>query len=251
MTTILASLRSSRLATWSPPSEPFDELNLDDRQLESRIRELCTNGYFSIPIAPCTMQFLESLAALMPHDPVATNICDLRGSTYEQTATAFATRVLAHLVPGTLALQPHEFQLRQPDAKIASNWHHDKAPKLLTCITTLVGTGTEFVTPQVAESKFQRTVHYGMPYEVTMHPVAGNAAIASHIQTMERGRIYVFVARGLKNSRVPSLLHRAPGTAGRTIFMARWKELAIDSSITLPSPRRASRPSLLQAKRRT
>lgn len=218
-----ASVSPATALAKSPATEPFDEFKLDDRQLASKLQELRTHGYFTLPIAAPTMRFLEAQAALMPHDPLVTNRCDLRGSTYELTATAFATRVLAHLVPATLTLQPNEFEIRQPHAQVATGWHEDNAPKLLSCITTLVGSGTQFLAPDVSVTRFRTTVHYGLQTGAKLVRLADHAVIEPHVQTMESGKIYVFVGRGLKNSQVPVLVHRSPGEVGRTIFMARWK----------------------------
>lgn len=210
-----------RLCPGQPAAaEPFDEMKLSDAQLASKLRKLRVKGYFTIPVAPCTKRFLHAHSRSLAGDPLTQRSRDFHGSTYEETATALATRIVSALVSVTLPLRPHDFEVRRPVAQAASTWHQDKAPRFLTCLTTLEGEATEFVTPEVFKGKFRQTCDLPL----TIEPAAGRSDIEKDIRTTKPDKFYVFAALGLEDSGVPKLLHRAPGQPGRSIFLARWAE---------------------------
>ena len=215
-----ATFLSCLCASGSANAEPFDEMKLSDRQLASKLHKLRTKGYFTIPVAPGTKRFLEAQSRSMPNDPFQKHALDFRNSSYEQTGTALATRVVSALVAAELPLRPQEFEIRRPVAQAASEWHQDKAPKFLTCLTTLEGEATEFVSPAVFKGKFKQTGDVPPVIE----PVAGRTAIEKDIRTTKPDKFYIFAALGVEDPHVPKLVHRAPGQAGRSIFLARWME---------------------------
>lgn len=215
-----ATFLSRLCANESANAEPFDEMKLSDQHLESKLHKLRTKGYFTIPIAPGTKRFLEARSRSMPNDPYQKHTLDFRGSSYEQTGTALATRVVSALVSAELPLRPQEFEIRRPKPQAASEWHQDKAPKFLTCLTTLEGEATEFVSPEVFKENFKQS----SKFPLTIEPVAGRTAIEKDIRTTKPNKFYVFAALGVEDPQVPKLLHRAPGQAGRSIFLARWQE---------------------------
>lgn len=207
-------------ASSAAAAAPFDELTLSDRQLEAKVAKLRTKGYFTIPVARTTRQFLHAQSAAMPPATGARHSRDFKGSDFEETATLLATRVVSRLALDDLPLIPQEFQVRKPSAASASGWHQDKAPKFLTCITTLEGAGTQFVSPEVFKEKFVQI----SDYPVTLAPSGGNKSIEKDIRTTKPGKFYFFANLGINDARVPKLVHRAPGESGRSIFLARWME---------------------------
>ena len=204
----------------SAVAEPFDEMTLSDRQLELKVQKLRTKGYFTIPVARPTHKFLQKQAATVPSAVNQTHVRGFEHSVFEATTTAMATRVVSRLKPGDLPLAPTEFQIRNPSAASASDWHQDRAPKFLTCITTLKGAGTQFVSPGVFKAKFNRVSD--IPRIET--PIGGEDSIREDVRTTKLGKFYVFANLGVDDPQVPKLLHRAQGEPGRSIFLARWKK---------------------------
>lgn len=201
-------------------AEPFAELQLSDRRIASKVEKLRTKGYFTIPVAKSTRRFLRAQSAAIPASADGPPCRDFSGSAFEQVATSMASRVVSRLKPCDLPLRPHEFQVRKPSADAASDWHQDRAPKVLTCITTLEGAGTQFVSPSVFNEKFAQVEDF----PVTLAPVDGAQSIAKDVRTTRPGQFYFFADLGIDDPQVPKLVHRAPGEPGRSIFLARWVE---------------------------
>lgn len=171
-------------------------------------------------MAKPTKKFLKELAATMPPLSDKMHIHDFKHSVFEKTTTAMATKVVSQLKPGDLPLESVEFQIRNPSATAASTWHQDRAPKFLTCITTLEGASTQFVSPEVFKDKFKQISDIPR-VEV---PIGGADSIKNDIRTTKPDKFYIFANLGIDDPQVPKLLHRAPGEPGRSIFLARWKE---------------------------
>ncbi len=202
--------------------QPFDELKLTAATLDRKVAKLRREGYFTIPVSPTTRQFLRKHEASDAKSEPIGKIADFRHSDYERSVTATATRVVAKLSGKAMKLTPQEFQIRWPKGAGADQWHQDKAKKVLTCITTLAGSGTEFVSPRVAEEKFTMV----QAFPPMDGPRDGPDSIIDDIERTKDDRFYFFAARGLTAEEVPKLMHRAPGEADRSIFLARWLQEA-------------------------
>lgn len=196
--------------------KPFEELNLSDEQIDKKIEKLKRKGYFTIPLKPVTRRYLE---AVMESDakPVRGTFlaCSFINTEYERTATATAEKIISRICGGEQKLQSHEFEKRWPGNHAASEWHQDSAPKLLSCIATIKGSGTQFVTPQTLEEKFTKVSSGLIPKE-------DNAVTTEDIRHARPEKFLFFAAQALTKETIPKLLHRAPTEDHRSIFMARW-----------------------------
>jgi len=73
---------------------------------------------------------------------------------YESTLTAAATAMVPTIEKRQVNLEPQECQVRRPEEIGASNWRHDNKTKILVCIATIEGGGTQYVSPEIAKEKF-------------------------------------------------------------------------------------------------
>ena len=211
------SRSSSPLRSSSTSEEkPFDEINISDEQLDKKIEKLERKGYFTIPMKPVTRRYLEAVkesdAKPVRQTFLARSFID---TAYERMATATAERIISRIYGAEQKLQPHEFEKRWPGTHAADRWHQDSAPKLLTCIATIEGSGTQFITPQTLEKKFAT-----VSAELTLKEKT--AITPADIRHAKPEKFLFFAAKALTKNTIPKLLHRAPTEAGRSIFMARW-----------------------------
>ena len=144
----------------------------------------------------------------------------LKQTDHMPRAQAGAARILSAIHQRDVKVNPKEFEVRWPGSSGAVGWHTDNRRQSLTCLTTLQGEGTQFVSPETVDKKF------GANYQVTgfLAPKEGEAAIAADIRSTKPGKFYFFAAEGLDAPEIPKLVHRAPAGNHRATFMARWTE---------------------------
>lgn len=210
----------SAASAGTPEPAPFDELKLDSPMVRKSIEKLQRKGYFTIPVSETTKTFMHAQKAENAQEIFAGTAVSFRQTVHEPVITAAATKVMSAINGHETRLTTHECEVRWPAGTGASDWHRDSRPKVLTCLTTLEGRPTEFVSPQVAQEKF--TTDPKNP--ATVYPTRSDGPIASDIRQAKKDKFYFFAAAGVTADHIPKLVHRAPGDAGRSIFLARWKE---------------------------
>lgn len=225
LTSTFADREFARYRAANP--QPFDEFRLTADQVQRCVGNLKQHAYFTIPASAKTMEFLNLQDKDKGNDTYHSKIVTFKTTRHASVINAAAHFLMWRINGCEMTLDAHEIEVRWPRGTGASEWHKDSSPKVMTCLMTLAGRGTEFVTPQVAEQKFtfDRESRSYMPN-------GGRAAIQQHINEAQKAYFYFFAADGLKDESVPKLLHRAPGEENRCIFLARWKERKPRVSVT-------------------
>lgn len=180
-------------------AEPFDELNLSDAQVARNVAKLQKKGYFSIPVSQQTDQFLKNQRK---ENGVDLGLRNLHTTTFisnefERNTTATANKIVSAATKQQMRLKPHEFEVRWPGGGGADSWHMDKRPNMLTCIKTIDGPGTKFVSPRTADKHFKRPDMSSSSF----NPVAGEASVQDKIRQMKQNKFYFFFGRGIAKSR--------------------------------------------------
>lgn len=198
--------------------QPFDELKLDQGQIQEKTEKLKEKGYFTVPISEATRSYLHQQSSLSnpawQNEPVG-KVVDLKATDYERSTTAVAKDIATRLTGVEQQLTPHEFQLRRAKNQGADQWHQDKAPKKVICIATVEGRGTEFVKRAESEGIF-KTGRFGK-----MIPLDAEA-VEQRTKEAKQDRFYFFAGRGITEENIPKLVHRSPHQTDRSIFLARW-----------------------------
>jgi len=207
-------------------SQPFDEMKLSSSELDNKIEKLKNKGYFTIPMSRATRTYLKK-----QDKPEA----DWRQSHtwkklplepgYEETAIDMASAIVSRIAQSDVKLTQQEFEIRRPGKHGAVEWHQDSAPKLLACVATLEGRGTEFVSPATAKEKFTRSSNI---LSRAMELKGGQTSLGNAVKEAKKDRFYFFAACGIPSEHIPKLVHRAPPAAAgeesdRSIFIARWR----------------------------
>lgn len=205
-------------------AKPFDELKLSRPQIDRGLEKLKRKGYFTVRVTQETKSYLQEnnkIVANLTGDTIG-KVLSFEDEAFALAATATAAQISEQMTGKKMDLAIQEFQIRHPHDQGADQWHQDSAPKTLTCITTLSGSGTEFVLPEISNKKFtMEKVRYGE----RLAPIGGEAAIQSDVKQAKKDKFYFFAAMGVKNEEIPKLVHRAPHETDRAIFLARWKPL--------------------------
>ncbi|WP_122222732.1 DUF1826 domain-containing protein [Pseudomonas syringae group genomosp. 3] len=199
--------------------QPFDELKLKPEVIEKKTERLKDKGYFSVRMSDQTKSFLSRQSSLSNpawREASVGKIVDLQTTEHERSVTAVAKDIAAALTGRKQQLRPHEFQLRRVDNPRSEQWHQDRAPLKVVCISAIEGRGTEFV-----KSTDSKTVFTNGEY-AEMIPVNAEV-VAQKIQEAKQDRFYFFAGKGITEESIPKLVHRSPNETGRSIFMARWK----------------------------
>lgn len=205
----------------SPAKKPFEEMNLSPEQIDKKIEKLGRKGYFTVKATETTKAFLQKLSNAEDgwDKEYSWKSQNLAGSEYEKQTTGLAGKVIDKIEGGKPShLEPQEFQVRRPYGKGADRWHQDKEPKKIISIITLAGSGTEFVSPEVAKNKFASGA------KIVQEPKQGDEAIKADIHQAKKDRFYFFLGRSMKETDFPVLVHRSPQELDRSVFMARWRE---------------------------
>ncbi|WP_057413759.1 type III effector HopAZ1 [Pseudomonas syringae group genomosp. 3] len=200
-------------------SQPFDELKLDQGQIQEKTEKLKEKGYFTVPMSETTRNYLHEQSSLSNpawREGTVGKVVDLRSSDYERSITTVAKNIATKLTGTERELRPQEFQLRRAKNQGADQWHQDKEPKKVICIATVEGRGTEFVKPRDSEGIFRAGI-YGQ-----MVPLNADA-IERRTKEAKLDRFYFFAGKGISEDEVPKLVHRSPHESDRSIFLARWK----------------------------
>jgi hypothetical protein len=199
--------------------QPFDELKLDQGQIQEKTEKLKEKGYFTVPISETTRNYLHEQSSLSNpawREDAVGKVVDLRSSDYERSITTVAKNIATKLTGTERELRAQEFQLRRAKNQGADQWHQDKEPKKVICIATVEGRGTEFVKSRDSEGIFG-TGTYGK-----MIPLDADA-IERRTKEAKLDRFYFFAGKGISEDDVPKLVHRSPHESDRSIFLARWK----------------------------
>lgn len=249
LTLPLSCFGQSAAARPCPPA--FDELRealASPARLDAAFVALSRDGVLSIPMSVQTRQYLENRLddseGWSMHSG-GQRFRDLRSEPIAATLKAFSEALVNRIKTSgsaPIALMAHECEVRATDTASAEKWHEDSAPNLLTCLATIRGAQTEYLSPAVAASHFQRERLFP-ERSIQIRPVE-----QSDIRCLPAGAIHVFATARLETD-LPKLMHRAPPPQpGRAIFLARWRPLHPDSKApSLPGPQSeaaASRPRL-------
>lgn len=203
-------------------AKPFDEFNLTAQQITQKADKLLRKGYCSIHMSEITHALFNDISKSA--DGWKTNVVlgeqySFVGTEYNSKISDCVQKLLFELTNKQYNLEPNENELRKPPGIIAMRWHHDTSPKLMTVAATHEGKGTEFVSLEVADTKFEP-----MKQTSLYQPIKGEKSIAPDIQVAKDKRFYMFAGDGLKDPKIPKFLHRANGDEERTIFLARFQE---------------------------
>ncbi|KPC45367.1 Uncharacterized protein AC496_0832 [Pseudomonas savastanoi pv. glycinea] len=199
--------------------KPFDELKLDQGQIQEKTEKLKEKGYFTVPISDTTRSYLHQQSSLSNpawRNETVGKVVDLKATDYERSTTAVAKDIATTLTGRQQQLRPHEFQLRRAKNQGADQWHQDKEPKKVICIATIEGRGTEFVKRAESEGIFEAG-HFGK-----MIPLDAEA-VEERTKEAKQDRFYFFAGKGITEENIPKLVHRSPHQSGRSIFLARWQ----------------------------
>ncbi|KOP59561.1 type III effector HopAZ1 [Pseudomonas coronafaciens pv. porri] len=199
--------------------QPFDELKLDQRQIQEKTEKLKEKGYFTVPISETTRSYLHQQSSLSNpawRDERFGKVVDLKATEYERSTTDVAKDIATTLTGRPQQLIPHEFQLRRAKNQGADQWHQDQRPKKVICIATVEGRGTEFVKRAESERIFEPG------YFGKMIPLDAEA-VKQRTKEAKQDRFYFFAGKGITEENIPKLVHRSPHQSGRSIFMARWE----------------------------
>lgn len=205
----------------APVKKPFEEMNLSPEQIDKKIEKLARKGYFTVKASETTKAFLQKLSNADNgwNKEYFWKSQNLVGSDYEKQTTALAGKVIDRIDGNKPShLEPQEFQVRRLFGKVADRWHQDKEPKKIISIIALAGSGTEFVSPEVAKEKFPSG------RGIAQEPTGGEQAIKADIHQAKKDRFYFFLGRSMKETDFPVLVHRSPQEGDRSIFMGRWRE---------------------------
>ncbi len=208
--------------------EPFDEMKLSKAEVNAKVAELKTNGFFTIPIAKTTQRYLQN--ANQGSEKLESQWEEKRTGrelrlpkSYNEIATRMATAVISKVADEKIHLKTQEFQIRRPGLQSADRWHQDRNPKVLTCLATLEGRGTEYVTPAVAKATFKHVDESGTQVEMRKD----HSLLSNDIQSFTQDRFYFIASQSKATETIPKLVHRAPATDPkdpneRAIFLSRW-----------------------------
>lgn len=208
-----------------PTAKPFDELKLSSAQIEHKVARLKAKGYFKIPMSRVTRDFLEAqpVKGAFIHKDDAVSFVQTE---FEKATTATAEEIVGSLTGNKMTLKPNEFEVRWPAPGLPDQWHQDVEPKVLTCITTLAGPPTQFVSPKTFRDQFTQRLDARGRSEL-ISATQGEFFVADAIRKTKNDQFYFFAARGIEEASVPKLVHRAPkqehgpGKPKRAIFLAR------------------------------
>lgn len=199
---------------------PFCEFLMGEREFEEKINSFKNDGYFSVTASGSTKDFLNGL--IERGEWGGEDKIHIEDERFHELMTDFALRVLkridAESTPSRLIF--HECEIRRPENGGATSWHTDRAPKVLTCLMTLEGIPTQFVTPQAALEKFE--AHQNIPGHIQERK--DNPLSEADINHVPDGCFVFLACDGFQSDQVSKLVHRAPPSPEqRTIFLARWK----------------------------
>ncbi|MCH5520038.1 DUF1826 domain-containing protein [Pseudomonas syringae] len=202
-----------------PKPKPFDELKLEPEKIQQKTAKLEKEGYFSVRMSEHTKSYLLEQSRLSNpawRNETVGKVVDLRTTEHERSVTAVAKDIAASLTGRKQQLRPHEFQLRRADNPRSEQWHQDRAPLKVICISAIEGRGTEFVTSPDSKAVFTNGEY------AEMNPVSAEV-VAQKTKEAKQDRFYFFAGKGITEESIPKLVHRSPSETGRSIFMARWK----------------------------
>lgn len=212
---------------------PFSELMLSPEQIKQAAVEIRAKGYCELAMSKVTVDLLNSV----PERPQSLNgdgeaktvdhqVLDLLGEKPEAPATENKiTAVVEQLVETlcnqntNLNIQSKEFCVRQPDKAVASTWHVDRAPKLITLLGTLRGPATQYLDRADGER---------LVGELGSTSALSQAEVpADQVKSFKKDHFYMIAAAGINKlvaeaDPVPLLVHRAPGDEDRAFLLARW-----------------------------
>jgi hypothetical protein len=211
--------------TITPQPQAFEEVRLNDRQLEDKLAKLKRKGYFTIPMSPATKALLHAESQSGPRWKSSDfgMINDLGGLPQADVLNDAATRIFSHITADPAArLRPNGVEIRNPAPQVAEQWHQDLGPKVLTCIATLKGKGTEFVSLEASRNEFKEVEQ--PKHWIPIPPEDRNPPTETLIREAKKEKFYFFAALALKDESIPKLLHRAPSEPDRSIFLARWSD---------------------------
>jgi hypothetical protein len=205
--------------------QPFDEMKLNNTELDNKIEKLKRKGYFTIPISDATHAYLKNQdkpEASWKLSHIGKKLPLNNG--YGDTARCMAAQIVSRIAQRNVTLRPNEFEIRHPGEHGAVQWHQDRAPRVLACIATLEGRGTEFISPLLEKEKFTKSSN---TLSKALELKAGSDLLGNAIEVAKKDRFYFFAACGMASEHVPKLVHRAPPPAlnekaDRSIFIARW-----------------------------
>lgn len=231
----------------------FDELRdalASPARLDAAVDALSRDGVLSIPMSEETRQYLErrlddTQGWTMKHHGYQW-FRDLRSEPFAATLKAFSERLVNRIASSgrpDIALQAHECEIRLTDTTSAEQWHQDRPPNLLTCIATIRGAPTEYLSPADAASHFEWSLLY--PERSRQIRTVERSAI----RYLPAGAIHVFATAQLETD-LPKLMHRAPPPEpGRAIFLARWRPQLPDSKArSVADPRSEARAIAIRGK---
>ncbi|MES2832751.1 MAG: hypothetical protein V4695_12240 [Pseudomonadota bacterium] len=209
--------------------KPFDEMKLSKAEVKQKVAELKTNGFFSIPISETTQRYLHNTNqgkgnSESQWEAKSTGTELKLPKSYNEIATRMATAVISKVADQKVHLETQEFQIRRPGLTPADRWHQDRNPKVLTCLATLEGRGTEYVTPALARATFKHIDDKITPIEMRK----GRILCKEDIKTFKKDNFYFIASRSDVTESIPKLVHRAPAydhkeLSERAIFLSRWR----------------------------
>jgi hypothetical protein len=211
--------------TTTAQPQAFEEVRLNDKQLEDKLAKLRRKGYFTIPMSPATKALLHAESQSGPRWKSSDfgMINDLGGLPQADVLNDAATRIFSHITDDPAArLRPNGVEIRNPAPQVAEQWHQDLGPKVLTCIATLKGKGTEFVSLEASRNEFKEVEQ--PKHWIPIPPEDRNPPTETLIREAKKEKFYFFAALALKDESIPKLLHRAPSEPDRSIFLARWSD---------------------------
>lgn len=215
--------------------QPFGELlsSLDDN--DKVVQSIREKGYFELAMNQISLDLLRSVPA-RPVDKnhpwveslVDCSINDLLGAhgyvnQLENVLTTAVENLMQKLCGLSIRvpLKTQEFCLRQPDRLAASSWHVDRSPKVISLLGTVRGSCTQYIEHPFGE------------LAVDLHHVPSgikdDSVLDAHLREFKPDHYYLFAAKGIQNhgegSKVPLLVHRAPGDENRAVLLARWSPI--------------------------